>query len=161
MTRRTRRQLYIAGLVALALGTTAARAVNWPSVSGTTAPGMVLEDGAGNKASISGGTIVPVVSPSAEGSRVFCAAACNLWSIYITTGASAGFLMTFNATSAPAEGAVTPIECVQVAANSTVALSFGSGPPDRYSTGATAVFSTTGCFNKTISATAFFKARTT
>lgn len=236
-TRRTRRQLYIAGLVALLLGTTAAQAVNWPSASGTTALGVVIEDGAGGKSPIATGTVTqgtpaavgsawpvtlaiggalnavsnpifvspgtgaifvlgagsaiagkfgidqttpvttngvninpttvaaaaisPVVSPSAEGSRVFCSAACNLWSIYITTGASAGFLMTFNATSAPAEGAVTPVECVQVAANSTVALSFGPGPPDRYSIGATAVFSTTGCFNKTISATAYFKARTT
>jgi hypothetical protein len=114
-----------------------------------------------NPTTASAAGIVPVVSASAEGSHVFCAAACNLWSIYVTAGASAGFLMTFNATSAPADGAVTPVECVQVAANSTVALSFGSGPPDRYSTGATAVFSTTGCFNKTVSATAFFKARTT
>lgn len=107
----------------------------------------------------SGIGIVPVVSASAEGSHVFCSAACNNWGLYVTTGAAAGFLMTFNATSAPADGAVTPVECVQVAATSSAALNFGPGPPDRYSTGMTAVYSTTGCFNKTISATAFFKAR--
>lgn len=181
----TRRQLYGAALVTLLLGTATARAVNWPSASGTTAVGVVLEDGAGAKLGVAanplsttgGGTtsapsyinvnpsnaaaagITPAVSPSAESNRAFCSAACNVWSLYVTTGAAAGFLMTFNATSAPADGAVTPVECVQVAASSSVALSFASGPPDRYATGMTAVYSTTGCFNKTASATAFFKAR--
>lgn len=103
--------------------------------------------------------ITPVVSSAAEGSHVLKASSGNLYSLYVTTGATAGFLMTFNATAAPADGAVTPVECVAVAANQTTAASFNSGPPDAYSTGIVAVFSSTGCFTKTVSATAFFKGR--
>ena len=68
-----------------------------------------------------------------------------LLSLYVTTGATAGYVMTFNATGAPADGTVTPIECVMAPANSTVSISF-DGPPDIYSIGIVAVFSTTGCF---------------
>lgn len=100
----------------------------------------------------------PVVSTAAEGSRVLKASPGTLYALYITSGASAGYIMTFNATSAPADGAVTPINCVVIAANATIALSFAPHPPEYYSTGITAVFSTTGCFTKTISNTAFFHA---
>lgn len=112
-----------------------------------------------NPSNASGIAITPVVSAAAESNHVLCSAACNLWSVYVTSGASAGYLMVFNATSAPGDGAVTPIDCIQVPANASAALTANAGPPDRYSTGATAVFSTTGCFTKTASATAFFKAR--
>jgi hypothetical protein len=103
--------------------------------------------------------IVPVVSTAAEASHVLKAAAGNLYSLYVTSGTVAGYLMTFNATAAPANGAVTPIDCVAVPANSTVSLFNGVGPPDYYAAGITAVFSSTGCFSQTASATAFFKAR--
>lgn len=103
--------------------------------------------------------IVPGQSAATEGSHVLKGSSGYLWSLYVTTGGSAGFLMTFNATSAPADGAVTPVECIQVPANSTGSLTFNTGPPDFYPTGIVAVFSTTGCFTKTISATAFFKWR--
>lgn len=103
--------------------------------------------------------ITPIVSAALEGSHVFKGAAGVNYSIYVTTSTTPGYLMTFNATSAPADGAVTPIECVAVPASSSVSVSLGSGPPDTYSTGITAVFSTTGCFTKTVSATAFFKGR--
>lgn len=119
-----------------------------------TTNGVVIAPVSGSAAGIT-----PVVSAAAEGSHVFKASAGNSYSIYATTGATAGFVMIFNATSAPADGAVTPIDCVQAPANTTVSLSNGSGPPDVFSTGITGVFSTTGCFTKTISATAFFKGR--
>jgi hypothetical protein len=102
--------------------------------------------------------ITPVVSPAAEASRLIKAGPGNLYSLYVTTGATAGFVMTFNATSVPADGAVIPVECVVAPVNSTISISF-AGPPDIYSRGIVAVFSTTGCFTKTASATAFFKAR--
>ncbi len=102
--------------------------------------------------------IVPVVSAAAEASLPIKAAPGNLYSLYVTTGATAGYVMTFNATVPPADGTVTPIECVMAPANSTVSISF-DGPPDIYSIGIVAVFSTTGCFLKTASPTAFFKAR--
>lgn len=100
--------------------------------------------------------IAPVVSTAAESNHVLKNAAGNLYSVYATTGAAAGYLMVFNATSAPVDGAVTPIHCIPVGAGSTAGLSFAGGPPESFSTGITAVFSTTGCFTKTASATAFF-----
>ena len=104
--------------------------------------------------SASAAGITPVVSASAEGSKVFKASAGNLYAYQVTTGAVAGYVMIFNAVSAPADGAVTPVKCVAVAANSTVGVSMN--PPEAFATGITAVFSTTGCFTKTISATATF-----
>jgi hypothetical protein len=66
--------------------------------------------------------------------------------------------MVFNATSAPIDGAVTPQNCIQVPANSTNFLNWAPQPPEWYSTGISVAFSTTGCFTKTASATAFFHA---
>jgi hypothetical protein len=102
--------------------------------------------------------IPAAVSSAAEASHVFCSGKCFLRSLYVTTGAVAGYLMTFNATSAPGDGAVTPRECVYVPANTTIGLDFGETMED-YNVGLTAVFSSAGCFTKTASATAFFKAR--
>jgi len=64
--------------------------------------------------------------------------------------------MVFDATSAPADGAVTPKECAVAPANATTFIDYGGGPPESFATGITAVFSSTGCFTKTASATAFF-----
>lgn len=102
--------------------------------------------------------IAPVVSTAAEASHLIKAAPGNLYSLYVTTGAAAGYVMTFNKASIPPDGPVTPIECAVAPANSTVSISF-NGPPDIYSMGIVAVFSSTGCFTKTASPTAFFKAR--
>jgi hypothetical protein len=112
-----------------------------------------------NPSNAAGVAITSIVSSAAESNHVFCSAACNLWGMYITTGATAGFVLTFDATTAPIDGAVTPKHCVQVPANASVSLDYGSGPASRYSTGLTAVYSTTGCFNKTASATAYFHGR--
>jgi hypothetical protein len=102
--------------------------------------------------------ITPVVSATAEAGHLIKGAAGNLYSLYVTTGATAGYVMTFNANAVPADGSVTPVECVVAPANSTISISF-NGPPDIYSLGIVAVFSSTGCFTKTASPTAFFKAR--
>lgn len=113
-------------------------------------------------------TIIPAFSAAAESSHVLCDATgtapvhkapCNLRSVYVTTGAVAGYLMTFNAVSAPVDGAVTPRDCIVVPANSTVSLIYDDMTQESFNTGLTAVFSSTGCFTKTASATAFFKAR--
>lgn len=100
--------------------------------------------------------ITAVVSPAAESGRVLKASAGNLYSISVTSGASAGFLMVFNSTTVPADGAVTPIVCRAVGVGATVVATF-SDVPAAYSTGISAAFSTTGCFTKTASATAFFE----
>lgn len=106
------------------------------------------------------------VSAAAESSHVLCDATgstakkapCFMRTLYVTSGAAAGYLLTFDAVSAPANGAVLPRECVVVPAFTTIGVDFGT-TSEPYVTGLTAVFSTTGCFTKTASATAFFKGR--
>ena len=82
----------------------------------------------------------------------------SLYSFSVTSGASAGYVMLFNATAAPADGTVTPVYCFPLAANSSLTQSFG-GTPVAMNTGTVIVFSTTGCFTKTASATAFIAAQ--
>jgi hypothetical protein len=103
--------------------------------------------------------ITPGSSSALEASHVLKASAGNLYSLYVMTTSTAGYLMTFNAISAPSNGAVTPVECIPVLASSYAIVDFADAPPDRYSTGIVAVFSTTGPFTLTTSATAFFKWR--
>lgn len=100
-----------------------------------------------------GSGIVSSVTAAAGGSVIAKASAGNLYGINIVAGASAGFLMIFNSTTVPADGAVTPIKCLPIAANAGFSVTFN--PPIRLGTGIVAVFSTTGPFTKTISATAF------
>jgi hypothetical protein len=100
--------------------------------------------------------IASVVSSAAESNHPLKGSAGNLYGVSVTTGTISGFLMTFNATSAPSDGAVTPIACVVAPANATTSLTFSGRPPSYYSIGIVVVFSSTGCFTKTASATAFF-----
>lgn len=103
-----------------------------------------------------GGPATPVVSAAAEGGHVLKASPGCLLAVYVTISSTAGYLMVFNSTTVPADGAVTPIECIQVAASTSIGLNFAPQPPEWYSTGIAVAFSTTGCFTKTVSATAFF-----
>jgi hypothetical protein len=100
-----------------------------------------------------------VVSTAAEASHVVCSSGCVARSFYVTlASAVSGYIMTFNATTAPADGDVTPRECIYISGPNTVSLDFAD-QYDPYPTGMVAVFSTTGCFTKTASASAFFKIR--
>jgi hypothetical protein len=113
----------------------------------------------------SGQYVAGVISPSAASgvtravtgavasALVIKASAGNLGRVGIATGANAGYLMLFNATTAPADGAVTPVSAYTVAANSTLEMDY-SGAALQFATGMVAVFSTTGPFTKTASATA-------
>lgn len=93
--------------------------------------------------------IVPDASVAAANSLVIKAGAGNLFWVYATnTTATNGFLMVFNATSAPADGAVVPLDCVALAGNSTASIA--GDPPARYGTGIVAVLSSgANCFTKT------------
>lgn len=100
------------------------------------------------------------VSPSAENNRVLKAAPGNLYSVYATNlTATAGFLAILNLTAAPADGAITPLECVPLPANGVASISFNPGPPSVFSTGITAVVTSAAtCFTKTTGViTAFIK----
>lgn len=101
--------------------------------------------------------ITPVVNSAVGSALVVKASAGNLYSVNIVTGATAGYLLIFNATTAPADGAVAPIKCLPVAANVGIETNMRS-MPEYFSTGIVAVFSSTGCFTKTASATAFMSA---
>lgn len=83
----------------------------------------------------------------------------NLYWLTITIGATSGWLLLFDATAAPADGAgVTPLYAVPVASDGT--SGFASMEiqdlPMHFANGISAVFSTTGPFTKTASATAAF-----
>jgi hypothetical protein len=98
------------------------------------------------------------VSPSAEACRVFAGVSARLFSYQVSTGASAGYIMVFDATAAPADGAVTPaLPSVQIAASST--YNFSPTNPALFANGVTICFSTTGPFSKTASATAMLGAQ--
>jgi hypothetical protein len=97
--------------------------------------------------------LTPVSTAALASSLVVKAGAGNLAAIEISSGATAGWLMLFNATAAPADGAVTPVKAYQVPANVTERWEYAR--PLAFATGITAVFSSTGPFNKTASATVF------
>lgn len=120
----------------------------------------VNADGSINTSPASG-SIAPVVSSALESNHVIKAGAGNLYDAYITTGATAGWFLVANATSAPTAGgaAIAPIACVIAPANSTISISSTGGAPIVASTGITLVFSTSGCLTNTASATAFFSGR--
>ncbi len=95
--------------------------------------------------------ITPVVSASGESSHVLKASAGNTYSVYATNlTATQGFLLLLNATSAPADGAVTPLACAPLSPNGVASLNYAPGPPGVFSTGITAVVtSAVTCFTKT------------
>lgn len=103
--------------------------------------------------------IIPVVTSTLTPGLIIKAAPGNLYSV-VVTGQTAGFLMTFNATTVPADGAVTPLDCVVVPANSTVSVNYGPSPPEVFTTGIVAVLSSTGCLVKTAINALFLKALT-
>ena len=105
-----------------------------------------------------GNPITSVQSATAEGSHVLKSSQGYLNGFSATSGASAGYVLIFDATSAPADGTVTPKFCYYVPANNTTGASWISYPAP-FSNGIVIVFSTTGCFTKTISNTAFFSAQ--
>jgi hypothetical protein len=98
----------------------------------------------------SGVGITPVVSSAAEASHVLKGSAGNLYGVYATNlTATAGFLVVLNATSAPADGAIAPLACVPLPANSFGSINYTPGPPAVYSTGITAVVTSAAtCFTK-------------
>lgn len=97
-------------------------------------------------------SITPVVSAGLEASHVLKNAAGSLYSVYASalTGGVTGYLLIFNATSAPADGAVTPIIAVPFTATGVASANFQGIPPAAFSTGITAVISSgTTPFTKT------------
>ncbi len=99
--------------------------------------------------------LTPVATTVASGSQVAKTTAGRLYGLNVVAGASAGFVMVFDSTTVPADGAVTPKKVFPIAANAGVSYSWDRGLT--FATGIVVVFSTTGPFTKTISATAFIE----
>lgn len=128
---------------------------------GTAGNPLVTSGGGGGGTSLTpsssaGVANTPVKTSVAASSLVVKAGAGNLYTASCTA-AIAGYLMVFDATSAPADGTVTPTLVAAVGSGQTVEIDH-SVIPDRFATGITLVFSTTGPFTKTASATAFMEA---
>jgi hypothetical protein len=105
--------------------------------------------------------IAPQVAGSAAASQVLKSSAGNLYSVYATC-TDACWLMVFNATADPADGATTTgnasgdlVECVPISSGGIGAVNYSPGPPERFSVGVTAVISSTACATKTEAATGF------
>lgn len=99
-----------------------------------------------------------VASPALESSRILKAGPGNLYKLAVVTGAVTGYLMLFDALAAPVDGAVVPAWCEAIISNGTqggIILDWGIHPMV-FKNGIVAVFSTTGPFTKTASATAAF-----
>lgn len=128
------------------------------SVVGAASTGLGTQAVAVAPHTVAAGAVVPARTTAAASSLVVKASAGNLYGWQVVAGASAGFVLVLDATSLPANGAVTPVQCVPVAANEYRIYDPGS-IPDRYNTGIVIAFSTTGCFNLTASNAAFIRSR--
>ena len=100
----------------------------------------------------------PVGSTAPGSSLILKPTGGNLYKLNTIIGATPGFLLLFDATSVPGDGAVTPLWAAMVTSNGTngeLLLDWGDYPMV-FLNGIVAVFSTTGPFNKTANATASF-----
>lgn len=130
------------------------------TVQGADGTGLGVTAVATAPISAAAGSLTPTVSAAVTGGVIYKASAGNLYSVSATAGASAGFLLLFNSTTIPVDGAVTPQQCIPIAANGQVTYdATRGGIPERFTVGIVGVFSTTGCYTKTISATAFLRAQ--
>jgi hypothetical protein len=103
--------------------------------------------------------ITPAATQSAASNSVLCAAACNLYDFTITIGATSGWVMLFDATALPSNGATgSSLKwCYRVNSDGTAGgMDKTWKKPLRLATGLVAGFSTTACNTLTASATAFF-----
>lgn len=102
--------------------------------------------------------IVPTPSGALESCHVLKSGGGNLYSLAVTIQATSGVVQVFDATSAPADGAVTPVWAMPVLSNGTFGgANWEWSVPMNFLTGITVCFSSaTTPFTKTASATAMF-----
>lgn len=150
----TNNRLYVAAANQIFDGTAWTRARTILGVDGT---GLGVQATTIAPVSAATGAITPTVTAAVASNLVAKASAGNLYGFHVTAGASAGYVLLFNATSLPADGAITPQGCYALAANTTLVVDLRP-LPKRFATGITIGYSTTGCFTLTASATAFISA---
>lgn len=130
------------------------------TIQGADGTGLGIQAMATSPNSNANSALVPVVSTTLESCHVLKASAGNLYSLAVTIQATTVIVQVFNATSAPGDGAVTPIWSMPVISNGTLGgNSWNFAIPVRGSTGLTVCASSaTTPFTKTASATAMFSA---
>lgn len=103
-----------------------------------------------------GNPITSQQTATAAGSLILKTSAGFLNEFTLTSSSTtAGYVLIFDSATVPADGTVTPKFCYYTAAPGTVSQSFGAYSVP-FANGITVVFSTTGCYTKTISNTAIF-----
>ena len=116
-------------------------------VSGTIQPSAASSSG-----------LTPSSTVALASSQIVKASAGNLYSFEVsadsTLSGSPWWIMIFNATTLPADGAVTPTKCYAMSSGQTSAA-YAWMIPVQFSTGIVIGVSTTGCFTKTASVHAF------
>ena len=100
--------------------------------------------------------VAPTASADGVSNFIAKGAAGTLFGFAVKVTASAGFVMAFDATTLPANGAVTPKLCMPVAANA--GWTFSPPVPLAFLTGIVLGFSTSGCDTLAASTTAKFSA---
>lgn len=131
------------------------------------ANGVLKADGSGYVAWQAGSSVAPPVatapiaaqkSSALESGHVFKASAGILYSLMVTTTTAAGYVMVLDAASVPSSGStVAPLYWWPVGANSATGAPWNA--PVATTNGVVVLFSTTGPFTYTASATAFFAAQ--
>jgi|CXWL01.1.fsa_nt_gi hypothetical protein len=148
------RRIYLAGTVLavlVGLGLAGAyHAVQAQVITQPRVPTVVI-----TPSSASGAAIAPSAVAAITGAQLLKASAGNLYGFNVTSSTTAGYVLLFNSATVPADGAVTPVKCYKLSANSTISGSWLPGPAARFSSGIVIVYSTTGCFTKTVEDTAF------
>lgn len=128
------------------------------SITGWSAVGTGVHTSVPAPTSSANGANAYVSSTALEANHVIKASAGNLYSFEVSADATlsgaAWWVMVYDATSAPADGAVTPAKCYALPSGTT-SYSAAFQMPIRLATGITIGVSTTGCFTKTASVHAF------
>ena len=106
----------------------------------------------GNPLPVSPPALAAQVTSAVASALVLKASAGSLCSLVASTTA-AGWIMLFDATSAPADGTVAPKWAYPLSAGGALNMAWPN--PLSFATGITAVFSTTGPFTKLASTTAY------
>lgn len=162
----------VTGAVSNATSAVATSATNVPTVAynygfnGTTWDQLQVDASKFLKVNVAAGSVTvvePVLSTTSStalaANLVINAAASGLYSFTVsadsTLYAATWYIMIYNATSAPVDGAVTPLKCYEMPTNTyTYTAAFPNPVP--FSTGIVIGVSTTGCFTKTASTHAAF-----
>src|SRR5262245_14385262 len=93
----------------------------------------------------------PIVTAAAANNLVLKTSPGTVVNVFAAnhTG-TAGFLVLLNATAAPSDGAITPLDCAALPANGNATINYSPGPVALYNVGITAVLtSASTCFTKT------------